>query len=96
MHGAGNSHLIGPGPHRPTALTGSSFNDQPSDTVPQAEDHHGPADGFGVPARYPMPMATQRIAVWTPVQLAGALLRRLRARLLPAASMTGASTDARG
>jgi hypothetical protein len=96
MHGAGNSHLIGSGNHLPAALTGRSFNDRPSATVPQPEGTQDPAVGFGVPARYPMPMTTQRIAAWTPIQLAGALFRRLRARLLPAASVSGASTDARG
>jgi hypothetical protein len=96
MHGAGNSHLIGFEPHRPTALPGASLNDRPSGPVPQREDIPEPADGFGVPARYPMPMTTQRIDAWTPPQLAGALFRWLRSRLLPAATMTGASTDARG
>jgi len=96
MHGAGNSHLMRPGDRRPTAEPGPSFNDQPSATVPQSEGTQDPTDGFGVPARYLKPMATQSIAVWTPVQLAGALFRWVRARLVPAAPLNGASTDTRG
>jgi hypothetical protein len=51
------------------------------------------ADGFGVPARRPMPMATQSLVVWTPTRLAVALGRWTWSQLTTAApTVGGAST----